>query len=55
MALWKEQTQLLHLLVRQPENVAHHNTRQFGNMNHTGRPASRRLMDPDPKTMINGG
>lgn len=46
MALRKKRLQPLHLLVRQPEKVAHHNPRQFGSLNHAGRAASSRSMGP---------
>ena len=48
MALRDERLQPLHLLFRHPEKVAHHHPRQFGSLNHAGRPASSRLMGPDP-------
>lgn len=48
MALRKERRQPLHLLVGQPEKVAHLHPRQFGSLNHAGRAASRRLIGPDP-------
>lgn len=48
MALRKEPLQPLHLLVGQPEKVAHHHPRQFGSLNQAGRPASTRSMGPDP-------
>ncbi|WP_233517127.1 hypothetical protein, partial [Pseudotabrizicola alkalilacus] len=41
--------QPLHLVVRQPEKIAHHHPRQFGSLNHAGRAASSRLMGPDPR------
>jgi hypothetical protein len=46
MALRKKRLQPLHLLVGQPEKVAH--PRQFGSLNHPGRAASTQSMDPDP-------
>jgi hypothetical protein len=48
MALRKERPQPLHLLVRQPEKIAHHYPLQFGSLNHAVREASRRSMGPDP-------
>jgi hypothetical protein len=36
VALRKERPQPLHLLVGQPEKVAHHHPRQFGSLNHAG-------------------
>ena len=48
MALREERLQPLHLLIGQPEKVAHHHPRQFGSLNHAGRAALSRLMGPDP-------
>ena len=49
VALWKERLQPLHLLVGQPEKVAHDHPRQFGSLNHASRAASSRSMGLEPR------
>ena len=49
MALWKERSQPLHLLVRQPEQIAHDHPRSSGALNHAAAAASSKSMGPDPK------
>ncbi len=51
MALREERLQPLHLLVGQPEQVAHHHPRQFGAVNHAGRETSSRSMRPEPNEL----
>lgn len=48
VALREKRLQPIHLLVRQPEKVAHDHPRKFGSLNHAGRAASSRSMGPDP-------
>ena len=52
MALREKRLQPLHLLVRQPEKIAHHHTRQFGALNHVAIAASSRSMGPDPNKTV---
>ena len=49
MALWKERSQPLHLLVRQPEQIAHDHPRSSGALNHAAAAASSKSMGPDPR------
>ena len=51
MALWKERSQPLHLLVRQPEQIAHDHPRSSGALNHAAAAASSKSMGPDPKSV----
>jgi hypothetical protein len=48
MALWKERSKSLHLLVGQPEKVAHDHPHPFGSLNHPRPADSSRLIGPDP-------
>ena len=47
MALRKKRLQPVHLLVGQPEKVAHHDARKFGSLNHAGQTDSSRTIGPD--------
>ena len=49
VARGKEGLQPRHLLVGQPEKVAHRHPRKLGSLNHAGRTDSSRLMGPDPR------
>lgn len=49
MALRKKRFQPLHLLVCQPEKIAHRAPRQRGALNHAGAAASTQSMGPDPR------
>lgn len=55
MALRKERRQPLHLLVFQPEKVAHHHPRQSGSLHRAARTASSRLTGPDPRSRLGQG
>lgn len=48
MAVSEEGPQPLHLLVRQPEKMAHHHPRKIGSLNHAASGAPSRSMGSDP-------
>jgi hypothetical protein len=48
MAPREKRLQPLHLIVRQPEKIAHHTPCNFGALNHAATAVSSRSMGPDP-------